>query len=266
MRAAWLTDLHLDFVHREDIEQLAAEVLDAQPDVVLIGGDIGSAANVAAHLQRLKELLRLPIFFVLGNHDYYHGGVASVRADIASLVARTRDLTWLSVAGPISLTARTTLVGHDGWGDGGFGAAETSPLELNDFVLIEELRAAHGRTELLSVLRALGAEAATHFLAVLPEALQMHERVLALMHVPPFREATWHGGDESTADWLPFFCCRAAGEAMRDVMAGHEDRSLTVLCGHTHSSGYCRPAPNIEVVTGAAEYGQPRLQRVIKVE
>ncbi len=134
---------------------------------------------------------------------------------------------------------------------------------LNDFFLIEELRDA-GRI-LLSVLRRLGEEAAAHFRGVLPTALREHEQVIALTHVPPFREASWHEGRLSDDDWLPFFACRAVGEELRKIMTVHPHRQLTVLCGHTHGSGSCQVLPNLKVLTGGAKYGEPRLQQVIEV-
>jgi 3',5'-cyclic-AMP phosphodiesterase len=173
-------------------------------------------------------------------------------------------VTWLPGSGPVSLTSATALVGHDGWGDGGFGDAAGTEVLLNDFLLIEELRASDRRA-LLAVLRELGQEAARYFRANLPPALATHSHVLALTHVPPFREASWHNGRESADDWLPFFACKAAGDALREAMAGRPDRRLTVLCGHTHGSGRCAPAQNIDVVTGGAEYGRPVVQLAIEV-
>lgn len=263
MRLAWLTDIHLNFVDRPAVGTLAGEVRDARPDVVLIGGDIGEAESVCSLLELFAREVRLPVYFVLGNHDFYRGSIAGVRAAAAELTRRSAGLTWLPAAGVIRLTPRTALVGHDGWGDGGYGNAVGSPVVLNDFLLIKELRQS-GR-ELLAVLRQLGEEAAGHFRAVLPAALQDHEHVLALTHVPPFREASWHEGRESDEDWVPYFACRMVGEELRNTMAAHPHRQLTVLCGHTHGSGECRVLPNLLVLTGGAEYGRPRLQRIIEV-
>ena len=97
---------------------------------------------------------------------------------------------------------------------------------------------------------------------VLPLALAAHEHVVLLTHVPPFREACWHLGRTSDDDWLPFFTCHAVGEVIRDCLRQHPERRLTVLCGHTHSAGNCRPAENLEVFTGSAEYGSPIVQQV----
>lgn len=265
MRLAWLTDLHLDFVDPPVVDALAREVLAARPDAILIGGDIGMAADVVGYLERLSALLPLPIFFVLGNHDFYGGSIASLRAEVGSLARRASNLTYLTGSGPVALTRQTSLIGHDGWGDGGFGNTDTTPVVLNDFLCIDELRVPD-RLALSRVLRELGEEAARHFQVTLPPALQDHEHVVVLTHVPPFRQAAWHQGRESDADWIPFFACKAAGEVLRRVMAEHPDRRLTVLCGHTHGQGRCRVTSNIDVITGSAEYGRPRLQDVIEID
>jgi 3',5'-cyclic AMP phosphodiesterase CpdA len=275
MRVAWLTDLHLEFVESPGIEALAGRVREARVDAALIGGDTAHAADVVEHLERLGMLLRIPIFFVLGNHDYYGSSIAAVRAKVNDFVNRTRNLTWLTAVGRVSLTAETALIGDDGWGDCGFGDALGTPVVLNDFLLIDELRVADpvelveqragSRERLLAALRQLGEESAAHLHDALTQALQSHRHVVALMHVPPFREAAWYEGRVSDDRWLPFFVCKAAGIVLRDIMAAHPTCHLTVLCGHTHGAGRCRVLPNLEVITGGAEYGCPAIQEVIDI-
>jgi len=116
----------------------------------------------------------------------------------------------------------------------------------------------------LELLHRLGDEAARHFRRVLPEALARHRRVVALTHVPPFREACWHEGRLSNGNWLPHFTCKAAGDAMVEVMRAHPDRELLVLCGHTHGAGEAEVLPNLRVRTGGARYGAPVVQRVFE--
>ncbi len=129
---------------------------------------------------------------------------------------------------------------------------------LNDYVLIEEL--AHiGPEARLERLHALGDAAAEHFRRVLPEAIAHFRSVIAVTHVPPFREACWHRGQISDDNWLPHFACKALGDALVDVMSAHPDRELLVLCGHTHSPGEAQVLPNLRVRTGGAEYGRPEI-------
>jgi hypothetical protein len=49
-------------------------------------------------------------------------------------------------------------------------------------------------------------------------------------------------------------------------MAKHPKCKLTVLCGHTHSSGVANILPNLCIKTGSAEYGHPSLQELIIIE
>ncbi|HXX93745.1 MAG TPA: metallophosphoesterase [Planctomycetota bacterium] len=261
MKVAWATDIHLDFLDATGIERFTAELERTGADAFLIGGDIAKAGSVEKHLRSLESRLLRPIYFVLGNHDFYVGSIARVRASMAELSRRSRLLKWLPAAGPVGLTPSTTLLGHDGWGDGRHGNADTTPVRLNDFVMIEELSGIP-RPKRLERLRALGDEAAGFVRRELPRALERSRKALFLTHVPPFRESCWHEGEISDDDWLPYFTCRAVGDALLEVMRAHPQSDLTVLCGHTHGAGTAEILPNLRVWTGGADYGKPRVERL----
>lgn len=261
IRAAWLTDIHLDFLSAAAQDRFFEYLAGVEADCFLLGGDLAHANTLIPALQRFEEVLSKPVYFVLGNHDFYQGSIAGVREMVRSLCQETRFLGWLSALDIVPLTARTCLVGHDGWGDGRFGDYWHSTVELNDFRLIEELRTRDQRAR-FARLNALGDEAAAHFEAVLPEAFDRFEHVVVLTHVPPFIEAAWHEGRSSDEYFLPFFACQCAGETLRRALAAHPGKRMTVLCGHTHGSGYARVTPDLEVYTGGAEYGAPTVQRV----
>jgi hypothetical protein len=182
----------------------------------------------------------------------------------AAMLGRGGAARWLPAAGVVSLSPTTALLGHDGWGDARCGDYWGSSVLLNDFRFIEEL-AWLDRATLFPRLRALGDEAARYFARQLPAALERHERAIVVTHVPPFAEAAWHDGGMSDAEWLPYFACGAAGEALLEVMTARPDREALVLCGHTHGAGELQPLPNLRVLTGGAEYGAPRLQGVLDV-
>jgi predicted phosphohydrolase len=263
MKAAWLTDIHLDFLDAPAVTHFAHQVRDASADIVLISGDIAQAPSIARHLSNLASEVMRPIYFVLGNHDFYHGSVVDVRMRVSALSAQSSGLHWLNDAGVVRLTPRTCLVGHDGWGDGSLGDFHGSRVRLNDFFLIEEL-AGLRRTELLARLNTLGDEAAEHFRCVLPEALEEAEHVVVLTHVPPFLESAWHDGRYCDVDWLPFFSCQAVGRVLAEFMGRHTTRRMTVLCGHTHGGGTSQILPNLVTVTGPAQYGRPVIQNLFE--
>jgi hypothetical protein len=174
-------------------------------------------------------------------------------------------LFWLPRAGIIELTPNTGLIGHDGWADGRLGDYWGSDVLLNDYLVIGEFIGRDAK-ERLNKLNALGDEAAAHFRPVLPEALARFRHVIVLTHVPPFREACWYQGRLSTDNWLPHFSCKAVGDVLKETMAAHPDQQMTVLCGHTHGAGEAQILPNLRVLTGGAQYGNPRVDRVLTVE
>ena len=263
-RLAWLTDIHLNFISPARRQGFHQSVRAVRPDAVLIGGDIGEADSVEGYLWEIEASLAMPIFFVLGNHDFYAGSIASIRARILNQTARSRYLRWLPPTGVVKLSETTALVGHDGWGDGRLGEGPLSDVLLSDFFVIEDLRDLD-KLELFHRLNVLGDEAGQYFRRVLPEALASFANVILLTHVPPFQESCWHEGRISSPDFLPHFTCQAIGEALLEVMDGRPDRHLTVLCGHTHSPGFAQIRDNLVVRTGGAEYGAPVIQEVFQV-
>lgn len=265
-RVVWVTDPHLNFVAEPELEQFIQELSDAQADSVWIGGDIAEAHDVISWLSLLEANVATPLFLVLGNHDFYHGGILSVRKEVQQFASQSDKLCFLTAATePLQLTERTALVGHDGWADAREGDYNRSLVMMNDYLLIEEL-AAFSKQDRLAELHRLGDEAALHIREQLMKALPSHEQVFVLTHVPPFRAACWYQGRISDDEWAPHFVCQAMGRTILDVASIFPSKEITVLCGHTHSPGECLPARNVRVITGEAEYGHPRITRVFDLK
>jgi Icc protein len=266
VRAAWITDPHLNFLDSAQLTIFLDDVAAAAPDMVLIGGDIGEAHNLLGYLTRIADTLRLPVYFVLGNHDYYRSSIAHTRHAVMELAARSPHLTYLPHADVITLGPDTALIGHGGWVDGRLGDWDQSQALLTDYLLIQEL-AGLGKADRFARLNALADEAADYVRRVLPRALAQHRHVFLLTHVPPFQASCWHQGRPAPDDdpLLPHFGCRVMGEVLVEIMATHPDRELTVLCGHTHGAATYQPLANLLVLTGGAEYGSPVVQRVFEV-
>ena len=263
MRILWMTDLHLDFVSAAQVSEFLAQAAAQRPDAVLVGGDMGQSHNFDLYLAEMADAFSCPVYFVLGNHDFYGSSIAAVRARAAAL-ANGSKLGWLTRAGIVKLSAHTGLIGHDGWADGRLGSYATSSVMLNDYVLIEELARLDPAAR-LKVLNRLGDEAAAHLGRVLPAALARFGHVILLTHAPPFRAACWHEGRISNEEWLPHMTCQAVGEVLTMIMRQHPQKQLTVLCGHTHSSGEARPLKNVRVLTGGAVYGSPAVTQILEL-
>ena len=265
-RLAWLTDLHLNFLPYAQVDEFLGRMESLAVDGFVVTGDISEARDLGHMLRHVEEHLSSPVYFVLGNHDFYHGSIREVRATATACAGESaaERLHYLStMTEPVELTANAALVGHDGWADARLGDYERSLVMMNDYRLIAEL-AAHGKRDRWPILQALGDEAAEHIWRLLPGALERYEKVVLATHVPPLREACWHEGHLSDDEWAPHFTCKAMGDAILAIMRDFPKRQLTVLCGHTHSPGECRPLPNVQILTGVAKYGQPAVQRVLE--
>ncbi|MEZ4669068.1 MAG: metallophosphoesterase [Anaerolineae bacterium] len=262
-RAVWLTDIHLNFLTPVKLDKLFTLVNQTQPDYVLISGDITEAPRLEWSLKLLEKRIRHPIYYVLGNHDYYSGSFDDVYA-LARRINRAKGgLTWLSDGGILELAAGVGLIGYDGWADGRCGDYEHSEIVMKDYLAIQDFRGLN-KGERLHKLNQLGDATAAFLHEWLPKAFDQYATVVLLTHVPPFRETCWHEGGISGDEWLPHFVCQAAGEALVEIMRRFPTKNLIVLCGHSHGRGEVHVMPNLKVLTGGAEYGRPEVQQVFE--
>ena len=265
MRVVWATDIHLNFLRPQERTAFFSSLHDSQPDAVFITGDIAEAHCLQELLHEIRQALEVPLYFVLGNHDFYHGSIEAVRREVQDWCLTQPGLSYLSSSGLIELTPKTALIGHDGWGDGRFGNYEQSPVRLSDQELIQDFQGLD-REAVLAKLHALGDESAAYLHEVLIKALDSYEQIMCLTHVPPFKEACWYQGKMGNDDWLPYFACKAVGEVLLESTQDRPDCHLTVLCGHTHHAGTIQMLPNLYVKTGSAEYGQPHVEEILTIE
>ena len=264
LRATWLTDIHLNFLRPLALQAFYDRVRAEQPDILLVTGDIGEGDSVRRFVEELAAIA--PIYFVLGNHDYYRSSIATVRATMELLDER---MTWLPAHDPLQLTPRTVLVGADGWGDARCGDLASSVV-LSDWQLIDEFKRLKGdrnaRNELLQRLGSNEARALRDRLARAPA----DKTLLVLTHVPPFPEACVYDDAQSEPGWLPWFTCIATGEVLAEHARAHPEQRITVLCGHSHGNGTFTPLPNLDVRTGGwpkgvEGYGNPIVQATLEL-
>lgn len=264
-KIAWLTDIHLNFLPPDAVRDFLVSIRKDEPDCVLLTGDIAESDTLEKSLMQIEGFLNLPVYFVLGNHDFYRSSIAEVREVVRILCAKRKNLHYLTQEGVIELTPTTALVGHDGWGDGLEGDYEGSSVVLSDFLFIKELFAT-GKAGRRSVLEELGQQAADHLQTYLTRALDSYRHVIVAVHVPPFTEASMRDDGENPREHvLPYYTCGAVGELLLDTMKSRVDNKVTVLCGHTHTSANAKVLPNLRVVAGGVKYGYPRVQQIIEI-
>lgn len=264
MRLGWLTDIHLNYLDDSQCDSFLKTVSESSLDAILIGGDIAEGDSIESYLRIVADRVSCPVYFVLGNHDFYFSSFAKIKELTRALCLEIPKLHWLGMGEVVSLSDETALIGVDGWADGRDGDYTGSEVLMNDYFLISEL-ADLDKDARLAVLNAQGDAAAAEAHVRLTHALSSHRRVILLTHAPPFREACQYLGQISADAYLPHLSCRAVGDVLREIMRGNPEKHLQILCGHTHSECTTCPAPNIMVKTGGAEYGGPVVQEVISI-
>ncbi|MCG8651036.1 MAG: metallophosphoesterase [Pirellulales bacterium] len=246
-------------------ERWIAAQLSCHADGLIISGDVSEGDDVCFQLQRLSEAVDLPIYFVLGNHDFYQNSIAGTRRKVIEASRDHDRLFYLTDLSAIRLAPRVVLLGEDGWGDATVGDFEDSTVRLNDFSLIDEFRDSdpNGWKELL---QQQGRESADRLAAKLENLPADTDQVVVLTHVPPFREACWYEGKTTDDNWAPFFVCGQLGAVLRQAACSRPDCRITVLCGHTHHAGIANITDNLIVHTGGANYGNPAVEGVLNIE
>jgi len=267
----FITDVHLNFCHEERIKAFARRILEKEPTAVALAGDISEAPTLEMHMRFLEMHLEgTPVYFVCGNHDYYHGSIDSVRKRLRSRFKTGRSI-WLPASGVVTLSPGAAVVGHDGWYDGGYpehGDWFRSNVNLSDYYVINELsspQCVNARMR-YDKLQQLSAQGAKHIKKFLPKAFAAHDKVFYITHASPFAE-TSRGPDGSMSDrnWMPHFCSKRTGEAILDVMKKiPAEKKLIVLCGHSHTEAWHRPLPNIYCYCGPAKYRRPKVANQFK--
>ena len=217
----------------------------------------------------MAESIQKPIYFVLGNHDYYYGQVDSLRQAMCELTKNEPLLHWLPASGVHDLGNQTILLGEDCWADGRYGDYANSHVSLNDSRMINDLFQSSilGKYPLLEKMQQLADQDALQLRINLVAAIKNHrpKKVIVLIHVPPFKEACLYEGKISSEDFLPFFSSKVTGDVLLKIAQENTTIEFLALCGHTHSKASWNPCDNLVVKVGAAEYMKPEIQEVIRL-
>ena len=265
MRLVWTTDPHLNHVSEQAWKHWIDEIASHGADGIVISGDISEGDDVTFQLGRIADSFAIPIYFVLGNHDFYGSSIGVTRGAVVAAGRKHDQLHYLTDLSAFDMGDGVYLLGEDGWGDGIEGDYEGSLVRLNDFVRIDDFHRAdpNGWKEQLRVLGKQSADRLRQKLSSLPDTA---EHVIVATHVPPYRESCWYEGKTTDDHWAPFFVCRQVGDVLTAAAESTPERKFIVLCGHTHNNGVAQMSKNLIVYTGGAAYGAPDVEGVVTTD
>jgi len=267
------SDLHINFIRQKDdwekrdeqyIKHFCSKIIAENPLCIVITGDTSEYPTLDLDLKLIQKYTNnIPIYFILGNHDFYHGSIAKTKQKARDITLLSNNkIVWLEENGIIKLTDKSCLIGADGFYDVYAGLAEYSTLNMSDFHLIEDFRFKHHLNR-ISLCRQLAQQSADIIERMVEEAVKTYETVYIATHVSPFVEsALGPDGRQSNSTWIPFFSNLTLGDKLIELAEKNRELTLYVLAGHSHFPIKTQILENLHVNIGKAEYTELHYQTI----
>ena len=277
-RFVWATDIHLDVLEAvagpDAVIDFIHSLNGPSPAFVVLTGDISIAPDLPRHLTLIETIVKCPVYFVCGNHDYYDGSFRAVRRLLSRRTTDSKTLRYMTLSGPVDVSEGSILVGHDGWYDAYHGDALGSNVLMNDWIKISDFanagvvsRGIYGGLTpkiptVISIARKAAYEAAEHVRVNASAAAKMKNSVLIMTHVPPWPMAHDPQSMKGSPSAIPWYSSKLMGDAIESVAAENPSVKFNVLCGHTHNGVSSSITSNITCHVGSSEYGSPQFNTV----
>lgn len=264
----WATDIHLDFLgdNQQRLIQFAESLKVGDPTGIFLTGDISTSRKLIYHLSVIEKVVQRPIYFVLGNHDYYNATIEPVRKAMRELTNVSQFLRYMPTMSHFALTPGTAVVGHDGWYDAGAGSWQMSGFAMSDWTAIGDfLQVGGNKATIVALAKKLAHEGVKHCHDGIKTAVRHHKNVVVLTHFPPFPQAHVYNGKIGDDQAQPWYVNTLMGAMLLDAAKAFPNVKFTVLCGHTHGKTTYSPVSNLTVHVGGAEYDKPEVQGFIEV-
>jgi Icc protein len=248
----WYTDLHLNRLFPWTLYSFIKNIVTENPTGVFLTGDISNGTFTCFHLKLMATFIKCPIYFILGNHDYYLSDIETQHAKIRKMCKNYPNLIWLTDSDVIKLDDDIALIGVEGWYDAKVG----NPKYLKyaaDWFMIKDFRKLLSMKERVESFRHLANNGSELLTTKLTKALsQNYKSIYILTHFPPWKEATRYRGSYLEKYFMPYNINLGLGKMIEKIMSQHREKNVTVCCGHTHQPEFIRVSNNINCQVGAA--------------
>jgi len=277
MKLAWATDIHLDHVDNPAhvVQKLCAD--SSQCDSIILTGDLSLSNTIISHLSLFDQLSEKPVYFVLGNHDYYFSDIRTVRRKVVDACRNMSYVRYLAAVPYIRLQNDVALVGHDGWYDAMNGDPSVDGILMNDWIRIHDFSAAVrssfrgksiDKSIIVQVARAICVASANHIANGIKAAIRdKFDKIIVATHVPPFKESyngnKHYGLDSSVA--LPWYTSKIMGDMLWSAAKTYPHVHFTILSGHAHSHYDQDLLNNLNVRVGKSAYGIPQIAGYVDI-
>lgn len=250
--AHWTTDTHLNFKINPGVLRKFFQSVNRCQTPVFITGDIGDGLSLERNLCTLATSSDQTIYFITGNHDYYHSSFKRTQEIIDYCVSENPNLVYLPKYGAVKLSEDTCVIGTEGWCDGRTVADLTfTPFGLNDFSYIKDFSFGN-KKDVISIFQKRADDGLSQLKQRMNQAVKKYKKIIILSHHAPFGRMTIFN------DLQPFYVWYDAGVYISEFVLDYPDINFLWLSGHTHSFSEFK-IDNLSCYSQRAEYYYPRL-------
>lgn len=261
--AAWCSDIHMNFLHPKLMRKFLAKVRKIDVPLI-ISGDITSGHVLTRHLGLLANACKTTVYFVTGNHDYYHSSFSRVDEVITQATHDHPNLVYLPHSGLVKLNDDTCILGPEGWYDGrstsGLGSTYFG---MSDFLYIEEFREVNRQPnperKITNVMQTRADAALFDLKLNLSKAEDAgFKNIILVSHPVPFLRMT-----SPDSDLSPFYVWHDAGQYVGQFLCDKPNMKLLWLAGHTHEESEYSPLHNMTCLSQHCVYSLPKIDRIV---
>lgn len=245
----WATDIHLNYFSDEYISNFGKSLAkDYKAKGLIISGDISLGNKLERNLKTLSDAVQMPIYYVLGNHDYWYSSFAEIDA-LVDRLSSDSGLIDLNKS-IVKINDSTALTGFTGWYDCKFGKINPEVkmsdwIKISDYLDQDYLNVSINRSnkyldfkDRLSTIKDSG-----------------FDNQIIVTHFPPF-EKLIKGKKEAK----PFYGSSIAGDTLLSIK--NQYSKIVCLSGHTHNRATYQVG-NLSCYVGEACRGKPSLAGTI---
>lgn len=262
MKVAHITDCHVDFLKNHELIEFLLSLQESEAEAFVITGDISKGTLVHKHLLWMEKIVQKPIYFVLGNHDFYDSSFAEVNKNIRKLCEESNYLFYLQDREFVKL-GDTILIGQNGWYDAGWRTPLTSLVFLWDWLFIEEFHKLSNTQARIALLIEIAASEVRQAERKLLEALKHGDKIMFATHIPPWSEDHYKLGEIANKFWMPYNSSKMMADMLVRVMEKHPNKQLTCTAGHVHLRRKEQITHNILLKVGDGAHGKSKIEEII---
>jgi Icc protein len=238
----WVSDTHL---RPWNIRAFCDRIRSKSPDGLLITGDISEGFNFESVMEFLATNLNIPVYFNLGNHDFWGSSVAERYFQTRKLCAKYSNLKWLTEEySPIKLSKSTCLIGSEGWYCGSGGDSSYLKYTL-DWMFMYDFRDLNEHQR-LDLFFEMAKKSCVDLREKLQLAVDENKNILIATHFPPFSEV-----ERQISHFLkPFYEAYnyniIMGGLIKEFANKYPNKTFKVFAGHIHSGFTGKITENIK--------------------